>query len=239
MRGTGALIGLLVVGLCAGCATQQRRDLDRSLEREMPSDTPESRREVHTDLIRGMLDSAQYYAAIAHIQAQVQQGGSTPQLRLLEAEARRKLGQDEAARALYRDLLKLRDYIPDAYYGLGLISAKTDLKLGIWQLQQAVQRRPADADMRNDLGYALMLAKRYPEAMNEISTAVELDAGKASSKASNNLVLLMLLTGDEAAVKRIVRETGMSSETLAGLRRRAQTLGAARPASRPATPPAG
>jgi Flp pilus assembly protein TadD len=224
------LTTLLMAGLgivsVAGCASQMRRDMDRTIDSEVRSDTPESRREVHTDLIRGMLDTGQYYAAIAHVQTQIQQSGSTPQLRLFEAEARRRLGQNAEAQAIYRDLLKSRDYQADAYYGLGLISSKTDLRTSVWQLQQAVQRRPTDPEMRNDLGYALMLSRRYKESLNELATAVELEAGKPDSKARNNLVLLMLVTGDEPAVKRLVRETGMSPETLSGLRRRAQALAA-------------
>ena len=216
----------MAASLAVGCATATRRQMDRTIDESVRSDTPESRREVHAELIRGMIDSGQYYAAIAHVQAQVQQGGPTQQLQLLEAEARRRLGQNTEAQAIYRELLKSRDYQADAYYGLGLISAKTDLRTGVWQLQQAVQRRPADPDMRNDLGYALILSRRYREALNELATAVELEAGRAESKARNNLVLLMIVTGDEPAVQRIVRDTGMSPETLSGLRRRAQSLAA-------------
>lgn len=212
--------------LLGGCATSTRQQMAQPVEEALPADTPENRAQVHADLVRGMLDSGQYYAAIAHIEAQVQASGSTPRLRLYEAEARRQLGQTAQAQALYRELLKSRDHVADAYHGLGLTNSRTDLKLAVWQLQQAVQRRPADAGIRNDLGYALTLARRYPEALHELATAVELEAGKPDSKARNNLVLLMLVTGDEPAVKRIVRETGMSQETLSGLRRQAQALAA-------------
>ena len=226
MNARPVLVVVCAALLASGCASQARKQLDATVERELPSDTPENRVQVHADLVRGMLDSAQYYAALAHIEAQVQVSGRTPQIRLYEAEARRKLGQNAEAQAIYRELLKSRDYVPDAYHGLGLISARSDLKLAVWQLQQAVQRRPADAEMRNDLGYALMLARRYPESLTALATAVELEAGKPDSKARNNLVLLMLVTGDEPAVARIARETGMSPETLSGLRRQAQSLGA-------------
>jgi Flp pilus assembly protein TadD len=227
------ICALLAAALMPGCATATRRQMDRTIEESVRSDTPESRRDVHVELIRGMIDSGQYYAAIAHVQAQVQQGGTTRQLQLLEAEARRRLGQTGEAQALYRELLKSPEFQADAYYGLGLISARTDLRTGVWQLQQAVQRRPADPDMRNDLGYALMLARRYREALNELATAVELEAGRPESKARNNLVLLMIVTGDEPAVQRLVRETGMSPETLSGLRRRAQSLAAPAPKTLP------
>ena len=227
---------VLAAAMASGCATSTRRQMDRVVDEGVRTDTPESRREIHAELIRGMIDSGQYYAAIAHVQAQVQQGGTTPQLQLFEAEARRRLGQTTEAQAIYRELLKSREYQAEAYYGLGLISAKTDLKTGVWQLQQAVQRRPADPDMRNDLGYALMLSRRYPEAMNELSTAVELEAGRTDSKARNNLVLLMLVTGDEPSVQRVVRETGMSPETLSGLRQRARSLTAPVTTPKPSVP---
>lgn len=229
--GIGALVA--AVGL-VGCASTKarRQQLDQIVEAELPSDTPETRKLVHTDLIRRMIGSQQYYAALAHIQAQMTQSGTAPELRLLEAEVRRKLGQSAQAQEIYRELLKNRTYTADAYYGLGLISAKSNLGTAIWQLQQAVQRRPADADMRNDLGYALMLSRRYPEALTELATAVELEAASGSAKARNNLILLMLVTGDEPAVRRLVQETGMSADTLAGLRRQAQAL--SRPAA--ATP---
>lgn len=217
---------LMVAGaallLCA-CASESRRQLDQSVDSELPADTPESRLQVHMDLIRRMLDQNQYYAALAHVQGQVQESGATDELRLLEAEARRKLGQTAQAQALYRQLLKSPQHVPAAYHGLGLTNVSSDPKLAIWQLQQAVQRRPADAEMRNDLGYALMLSGRYAEAMPELSTAVELEAGRRD-RARNNLVLLMLVRGDEAAVNRLAQQSGMSADTLAGLRRQAQSL---------------
>jgi thioredoxin-like negative regulator of GroEL len=235
-----ASCGAIAAALAAGCASTTRRQMDRTIDEGVRSETPESRREVHAELIRGMIESGQYYAAIAHVQAQVQQSGPTEQLQLFEAEARRRLGQTTEAQAIYRELLKSRDYQADAYYGLGLISARTDLRTGVWQLQQAVQRRPADPDMRNDLGYALILSRRYREALTELATAVELEGGRPDSKARNNLVLLMIVTGDEPAVQRLVRESGMSPETLSGLRRRAQSLAA--PAQKtlpPGTKPSG
>lgn len=208
--------------LSSGCATEMRRQLDQSVAPELEADTPESQRQVHLDLIRRMLDQNQYYAALAHVQAQVQERGASPELRLLEAEARRKLDQRAQAQAIYRELLR-STYVAEAYHGLGLTNVKSDLRTAVWQLQQAVQRRPANAEMRNDLGYALMLGGRYSEALPELATAVELEAGKGD-RARNNLVLLMIVSGDEAAVNRLVQQSGMTADTLAGLRRQAQSL---------------
>lgn len=216
-------LGLAMLLLGTGCVTESRRQLDATVAPEVATDTPESQRQVHLDLIRRMLDQQQYYAALAHIQAQAGETGGSDELRLLEAEARRKLDQREVAKGLYRDLLKTR-YVAEAYHGLGLSNVKTDLPTAVWQLQQAVQRSPANAEMRNDLGFALMLGGRYAEALPELATAVELEAGSGSDRARNNLLLLMLVRGDEASVQRLAQQSGVSRETLAGLRLRAANL---------------
>ncbi|HKY90198.1 MAG TPA: tetratricopeptide repeat protein [Nevskiaceae bacterium] len=212
--------------LLAGCAADSQNRVTRQVEGEIAMGDPRAQQKVvHTDLIRNMLDQQQYYAAIAHIQAQQRERGDKPdpELQLLEATARRNLGQTAQAQDLYRQLLK-SPFVAEAYHGLGLISARADLNTSVWQLRQAVQRKPTDAQMRNDLGYALMMAGRYNEALPELATAVELEAGSGSDKARNNLVLLMLVTGDEAAVQRLVQQSGMTDATLAGLRRQAQSL---------------
>lgn len=212
------LLVALTVSACA--VSNARRAAEQVIEE---GDSADASPAVHADLIRRMLDQDQNYAALAHTQARVRLSGSSPEFSLLEAEARRKLGQTEEAKAVYRQLLK-GPYVAEAYHGLGLISAATDLKTAVWQLQQSVQRRPADARIRNDLGYALMVAGRYREALPELATAVELEAPSGSDKARNNLVLLMLLTGDEASARQVVQQSGMTPETLAGLRRQAQSL---------------
>lgn len=219
-RVAAAAAGLL---LASACVSESRRQLDATVAPEIATDTPERQRQVHVDLIRRMLEQNQYYAALAHVQAQARETGGSEELRLLEAEARRKLGQRDAAMAIYRDLLRTR-YVAEAYHGLGLSNVQAQLPTAIWQLQQAVQRRPASAEMRNDLGYALMIAGRYSEALPELATAVELEAGAGGDRARNNLVLLMLVSGDDAGAQRVVRQSGMTDETLAGLRRQAQSI---------------
>lgn len=226
--------GLVLPAVFTGCVTESRRSLDQVVSAEIPSDSPESQRKVHLDLIRKMLDQGQYYAALAHIQAQMRQAGSTDELRLLEADARRQLDQRLEAQAIYRELLKTR-FTAEAYHGLGLTNVKTDLRTAVWQLQQAAQRQPANSEMRNDLGYALMIARRYSEALPELATAVELDAASGSTKARNNLILLMLVTGDEAKAQSLAQQGGVSAEALAGLRRQAQSLNR-KPAAPPAAP---
>lgn len=175
---------------------------------------------VYTDLIRTMIAQEQYYAALAHIQQQ-QRSSNSAELRLLEAEAQRHLGRTVEADKLYRQLLR-GEYAARAYRGLGLLHAPTNLAAAIQFLREAVQREPTSAEMRNDLGYALMSAGRYREALPEIATAVELD--RNSGKARNNLILLLLLTHDEAGVKRVAEAGDVSAQTLSRLRKQAQDL---------------
>lgn len=227
-RGAGLLIVVLLLGACTTSASRQQ--LDRMVADELPDDSPAAQRKVHTDLIRGMLRQKQYYAAVAHIEAQARESGTSEELRLLEAEARRRLGQHAAAQSIYRDLLRTR-YAAEAYHGLGLINVESNLRTAVWQMQQAVQRKPTDTDMRNDLGYALMLAGQHGAALTQLATAVELEAGSGSAKARHNLIMLMIVTGDEGAVRKLASEAALSDTELAGLRRRAQDL-----RSRPAIP---
>lgn len=185
--------------------------------------TGAAREQVHSELIQSMLAQKQYYAALAHIQQAIRQDGETSELRYLEAEARRELGQATQAEALYKELLDDRQYAAAAHHGLGLLHATQGrLKLAVQHLRQAAGRQPTDAGIRNDLGYALIQAGQYAEALPELATAVELAPG--DPRGSNNLVLLLILQGDEAGVRRMVQESGISKDQLARLRKQAQSL---------------
>jgi Flp pilus assembly protein TadD len=177
--------------------------------------------EVYTDLIRGMLAQGQYYAALAHIQEQQSKDGRSDELTYLEAEARRKLGQSAPAEKLYDSLLH-GEYAGQAEHGLGLLYADQDLNRSIGHLRAAVQRRPTDAEARNDLGYALMMAGRYGEALPEIATAVELEP--AGDKARNNLIILLFASGDDAGARRVATQSQVPAATLARLHQQAQSL---------------
>lgn len=218
MRQRVVAASVLAAVTMAGCAMPTRNS--SATGEPLRDVNAESNGEVHTDLIRAMLAKQQYYAALAHIQDQ-QRVRPTRELKLLEAEARRRLGQGAAADKLYRDLLGT-EYDADAEHGIGLIAAGSDLKSAVQHLRSAVQRRPTDALFRNDLGYALMVSGRYREALPELATAVELD--QSNTLGRNNLIMLLLLTHDEARAKQVASDSGVSDEQLASLRRQAQTL---------------
>ena len=211
------MLALLLSG-CGSTSSVERR-VDSGAE-PLPQPSPAEDRRIHLDLIRRMIAQDQNYAALAHIQAQ-QRGGNSEELRLLEADVRRKLGQLGVAQQLYQGLLT-SSFAAQAYHGLGLIAATRDPAQSLAYLRRAVQLAPTDVELRNDLGYALMLARRYPEALPELSTAVELAPN--SEKSRNNLVILMILMRDERSVQRIVRDSNVDASTLAGLRKQAQNL---------------
>ncbi len=202
-------------------------------EQQAPHLNPD---EIHADLIRQMLDSGQYYAALAHIEDQKRTSHSN-ELTLLEADARSHLGQVAQADALYRQLLGTR-YAPQAYHGLGRLYVKTDLDGAIRNLRKAVEGAPTDVDFRNDLGYALMEAGRYTEAMTELSTAAELAPNQLKSQ--NNLIILMMLVGNKGSMERLEQLTHDSEgretvppERLKDLRDSAQSIRDRQNARRP------
>lgn len=227
------LLVLLLSAALAACAAPRRLDrLETDLSREVPAAEVSG---VYTDLIRGMLAKQQYYAALAHIQEQRNQTGDTDELRLLEGEALRRLGRNAEAEGRYRSLVNGR-YGAEARHGLGLIYAATDLPRAIEFFAGAAQQAPTDPQIRNDYGYALMQAGRYDVALTQIATAVELQPDDVRGR--NNLIILLLATGDEARARQVAASGGVDEQAFASLRRQAQTLKLARSA-RPATSGAG
>jgi Flp pilus assembly protein TadD len=185
------------------------------------SEAASSEAALYLDAVRSLMAQGQFYAALAHIQEDRRAHGDSPELRLLEADARRNLGQPREAEVLYRGLLN-GPQAGAAKHGLGRLYASRDLATAIRYLREASLLRPTDVDVRNDLGYALMQAGRYREAKPELATAAELAPNEA--KGRNNLLILLILMRDEAAVRRIADQSGLDATALARLRAQAQSL---------------
>src|SRR5262249_34564552 len=110
----------------------------------------------------------------------------------------------------------------DAERGLGLLAAaRGDVGGAVAALARARDARPTDARIRNDLGYALLLAGQSADAEAELLTAVELGEAK---RASRNLVLLLFLREEEAAARALAERSGLSSDLVARIRARADAL---------------
>lgn len=216
------LTGLLAAALCA-CAAPQRVDrLEPPAVRDRPSAEAAG---VHADLVRTMLAQGQYYAALAHIEELRNQHGSSDLLDVLQAEALRELGRTGEAEQLYQQLLQT-GYAGEANHGLGLIYSQRNPAYGLRFLAEAVRREPTDVLMRNDYGFALMQAGHHEQALAQLATAMELAPG--SERARNNLLILLMLTGDEAGVRRVAAAGGLDNAELAVLRQQAARMRAAR-----------
>ncbi len=212
---------LCCAGIASGCAGLQTQPLNSSEQLLSEARGPEENRKLHTDLIREMIDQNRLYAAYAHLQAQDRNFGDNLELKLLRAEIQRKLGRTVEAEADYKALLET-PYEGYAQHGLGLIYAKQNIVLGTQYLRKAVELRPTDARIRNDLGYALMRQNKLTEARLHLATAFQLDSGSNLSR--NNYLLILLLEDDKATLSRVSRQTQVSPQQMARLEQQASEL---------------
>ena len=184
-------LGLLLLG----CAAQPK-DVD-SLAR------PERQRVLHGELVHDMLVQGRNHAALAHLEElERQQGKLDADQRLLRAEAYYRIGETAAARADYEALLD-GPQAGQAWHGLGRIALNTDLRQALQAFNSAVAARPTDAAVRNDLGYALLLAGRADDACRHLYTAHELDPQQ--SRIVANLLLCEGLRANREAEERLLQ----------------------------------
>lgn len=232
------------VSLAVGCAAPQRLDpvTGAPLPAAAPEATPGGARSgpvrlieervatadtqsdaaLHTDLIRNMVEQGKYYAAVAHIEAQRRQAGDSAQLRWLEADARRRLGQHAQAAVLLQSLVK-SPFGAQAEHGLGLIAAaQGQAARAHGHFERAVSLAPTVAEFRNDLGVSHLQAGRYAPALVELATATELDP--THLRAQNNLIVLLLASGDTRRASDVATALGLGSSAFARLQAEAHTL---------------
>lgn len=198
------LTWLLVLLLVSGCvAVPDSADEAALRERR-------NKPEVHASLVEAMLSQGQNHAALAHIEELERKGQTdSEQLRYLRAQAEYKLGDFAAAQDNFIQLLQ-SGFAAQAWHGLGLISARSDLRLAVQQLNRAVSARPTDARIRNDLGYTLMQAGRLTEARHHLATATELDANAVQAK--SNLVLSFLVDAQDARARALASSFQLTAE---------------------------
>jgi Flp pilus assembly protein TadD len=210
------LAGGLLLSACAGPRALQ--EAERNIEL---ASGPQADAEVYSDLIQGMLDQQQFYAALAHIEQMRIESGDRPALGLFEGRALYGLGLMGQAEAAYRRLLR-GPLDAEAHHGLGLVLSGSQPDRAIEHLTLAVRGRPTNVRMRNDLGFALTQAGRYRDARLQLATAVEL--APDDNRARNNLVLLLLASGDEAGARSVARDAGIDERRLAQMRVQAERI---------------
>lgn len=211
MRRSGAVF--LSVLVLAGCAASDERPSVLEADRERPvacGPELEGDAAMHLELVEEMAEQGSDRAVLAHLDALESFQVEVPaEVTLLRAHAHRRLGELESARNLYREL---RDgCMPgEGHRGLGLVAAQEgELDRAIDRFKRALEHRPVDARLRNDLGYAYLLSEDYEQARKHLETARELGGGE---RAISNLVLLSMHEGDYEQARRLAKEAGMETE---------------------------
>jgi Flp pilus assembly protein TadD len=177
---------------------------------------------VYLQLVQQMMEKDLFYAALAHLDALGERGKTLPEVRLLRADALRYTGQKEGAREGYFSLLSTH-VAGQAHRGLGLLAAEDNKwEESVTHLWQANWLRPTDPTVRNDLGYALLLRGQIEQARVQLATAMELN-GKDGPSAVN-MVLLLLVEGEEEAAMSLVKEARINEADVAYLRHHAAEL---------------
>lgn len=210
--------GLLAL-LVAAC---QVSPLQRGQAPPAAETSAETSASLYLEAVRGLIAQQQYFAALAHLQQDRNEHGDSPQLRLLEADCKRHLGETASARSLYQGLLD-GPVAAQANHGLGLLLARSQPSAALDNLRRAVALAPVDIEMRNDLGYALLSTGQYREARTQLATALEL--APSQTKARNNLAILLLVYGEDSSARQLLGNQGPIDETLlARLKVQAQSI---------------
>lgn len=221
---SGMLLALLlpVLTACMGNPVRNALDAPRA---EPPVNLVECEglddsARLRLSLVEDELQAGHPRAALAYLDGLPAGIAQQPRAIYLRAEAERSVAAYDRARRLYQSLTA--DCLSGAaYHGLGLVAARNDLAEALINLQKARTLLPTDPRVRNDYGYALLLAGRLPEARVEFETVLELSA--RHPKAASNLVLALLIEDDEPAALRYARANGLSGEQMDRLRLRAGT----------------
>jgi Flp pilus assembly protein TadD len=170
-------------------------------------------------MIRKLLDGGRPYAALAHLDATGVKGEAAD---LLRADILRRIGQRDEAGKYYQGLLNTC-LAGAGHQGLGLLAGEAgQLPASLDHLRKAGAALPADARVRSDLGYALLLSGDLEGAKLELLTAQDLDP--EDRKAALNLLLLFYRVGDAARADAVVRRYKIGEDEGARLRERAAAL---------------
>lgn len=180
---------------------QQREDAD---ERKRLAAKPE----LALSLIREAQREGRYFASLAYLDAYRQNFGDSPQVAVMRADALRMTGQIAQSESAYRALTGT-DQAAAAWHGLGLLAGgRGDFDQAADYLARATRLRPTDANMLNDLGYALLRAGDPRGAHLPLGQAAEL--APANAKVLGNLALLLLVEGDYAGARQVMDRAALS-----------------------------
>jgi Flp pilus assembly protein TadD len=222
------LIGMLSLFISlSGCVTSPVRPVATADQAEPVAVTNdcsalEDADRLRLSLIEDELHGNRPRAALAYLDGLPETLKVRPKAVYLRAEAYRDVAEYDLAGRLYQRLSK-GCLAGAGYHGLGLIAAaQQHLDSALFNLHQARVLLPADPRVRNDYGYALLLAGRAAEARVEFETVLELS--DQQPKAASNLILAMLVSGQEQEALHYAQAIKLDAARLTQLRQRARSL---------------
>jgi len=136
----------------------------------------------------------------ANVSAQRVMTGYQLERMMNEAIEHHRAGRREDAERLYRSVLQQVPDQPDALNLLGVLAVDGGSKeMAVDLITRAFARRPMDANIRNNLGNALFMQRRYDEAQEHLEQAMVLQENFA--EAIFNLAKTIRMKGDLAEAR--------------------------------------
>ncbi len=176
--------------------------------------------QMQLDLVDSLTGRSQPYAAMARLESE---GLHTEQHWLRYARLLAATDQLVRAEEVFRSLV-VACASADAYHGLGRVYIQRSwLEQGLEQLAEARRREPSSGNIRNDFGYALLLAGRGEDAVFELRTAFELVNGEGAVR--QNLAAAYLLTGNKAGLSWLKENYDFGLEEYAYAEQHAKGIG--------------
>ncbi len=138
----------------------------------------------------------------------------------------------DEARQIFTQVLTVDNSNSSAHHGMAIVAdLQNDWSAAELHYKQALQQRPEDPSLLNDLGYSYLLQNRFFEASKYLNQAVQLSP--QNERAHINLALLSLKRGDRNAAKSHLATIYSASEINSTLATLEQDLNQSSPQSSP------
>ena len=145
---------------------------------------------VAADLYRGKGEPAK---AAAYYEKLRRMSPEDPRPWFLLGASYYEAGRLDAAERMFTEGARFPGMLGDAYSNLGAIAFRRgDVKQAIWFLSRAATRRPGKAGVRYNYALALAAAKRYDDALREVTAAATAAPQDAEIRFFNGVVDLRL-----------------------------------------------
>lgn len=210
MRGF-CLLALTTTTLMAGCAlhppTPGTATGHLDLVHLTCNSTIQPEQQVELDLIDRLMSAHQNHAALAQLESKPL---ATEDHWLRYGQLLASTGQLDQAQQVFQTLVSQCN-TGRAHHGLGMVLMKrNEINAALKHLKIARERDPADSDVRNDYGYALLLIGDYQQAAFELRTAMELGDGKGPVR--ENLAIAYLLTDNSMGMQWLIKNYGLTAK---------------------------